>query len=133
MLSAIFQFKFVELMTSILTTEFEKAVTRLEDALSQQKNEFIRDSVIQRFGFSVELAWKTAKKIMGTPTSAPKDIIREMAQNQYIENVELWLEAIDRRNLTSHTYKEQLAEKVYNFANTFLGELKSLSKKIAIK
>lgn len=113
------------------TQEFEKAVARLEEALLQPKNDFLRDSVIQRFEFSVELAWKTTKKFMGTATSAPKDVIREMAQNAYIDDVEKWLEAIDMRNLSSHTYKEELAEKVYNFAKSFLPHLKTLVTKLS--
>lgn len=120
-------------MPTPLTTEFQKAVSRLEEALAQKKDEFIRDSVIQRFEFSIELSWKTAKKVMGTPTSAPKDIIREMAQSRYIDDVEIWLLAVDMRNLTSHTYKESLAEQVYSFAHHFLPELKKLSSKIASK
>ena len=118
---------------NVLTAEFKKAITRLEEAISQEKDEFIRDSVIQRFEFSIELAWKTTKKIMGSNTSAPKDIVREMAQSQYIKDVEVWLLAIDMRNLSSHTYKEDLAEKVYNFAVEFLPELKKLLKKIETK
>lgn len=106
--------------------EFEKAVIKLQEALAQPKDEFIRDSVIQRFEFSIELAWKTAKKTMGTTSQAPKDVIREMAQSGYIENVEIWLQAIDMRNLTSHTYKEDLAEKVYLFISSFIGELQKL-------
>lgn len=117
-------------MSKTSTSEFNKAVQRLEEAIAQQKNEFIRDSVIQRFEFSVELAWKTVKKIMGTRTYAPKDVIREMAQSGYIENVELWLEAIDMRNLSSHTYKEDLAERVYCFACQFLSHLKTLKKSL---
>lgn len=117
----------------IVTTEFSRVVNRLDEAINQKKDDFIRDSVIQRFEFSVELAWKTTKKIMGTSTSAPKDVIREMAQGNYIENVELWLLAIDMRNKSSHTYKEDLAEEVYNFACHFLPELKKLLKKISVK
>lgn len=115
------------------TTEFHKAVSRLEEALFQDKNDFIRDSVIQRFEFSVELAWKTTRKIMGTATTAPKDVIREMAQGHYIDDVNQWLLAIDMRNLTSHTYKEDLAEKVYDFAEKFLPQLKKLSEKVKTK
>ncbi len=63
---------------------------------------------------------------MGTSSTAPKDIIREMAQSQKIESVELWLKSIDMRNLSSHTYKEDLAETVYEFAKNFLPELKKL-------
>lgn len=68
------------------TNEYKKAVIRLQEAVNQEKNDFIRDSVIQRFEFSIELAWKTSKKVMGTATNAPKDIIREMAQAQYIDS-----------------------------------------------
>lgn len=110
------------------TSELKKAIHRLQDALDQPKDEYIRDSVIQRFEFCVELSWKTAKKIMGSPTSAPKDIIREMAQSAYITDVETWLESIDMRNLSSHTYKEALAEIVYNFAKAFLPELQKFIK-----
>ncbi|MCB0357645.1 MAG: nucleotidyltransferase substrate binding protein, partial [Bdellovibrionales bacterium] len=116
---------------TISTLEFAKSVKRLEEACLQEKNDFIRDSVIQRFEFCIELAWKTTKKIMGTPTSAPKDIVREMGQNNYIEHVDKWLLAIDMRNLTSHTYKEELAERVYAFAVDFLPELKKLLTKIS--
>jgi len=113
--------------------EYKKAIERLGEALLQTKNDFIRDSVIQRFEFSVELAWKTAKKMMGSATSAPKDIVREMAQSGYISDVELWLLAIDMRNLSSHTYKEDLAEKVYGFASQFLPHLQSLANKFEKK
>ena len=49
-----------------------------------------------------------------------------MAQSGYISSAELWLESIDMRNLSSHTYKEALAEKVYDFAKSFLPEFKQL-------
>lgn len=114
---------------TVVYSEFEKAVSRFNDALKQKKDEFVRDSVIQRFEFCIELAWKTSKKIMGTSTSAPKDVVREMAQNGYIENIEEWLTAIDMRNLSSHTYKEDMAEKVYDFASQFLPELEHLLAK----
>lgn len=110
--------------------EFKKATIRLEDALSQNKDEFIRDSVIQRFEFCVELAWKVSKKIMGTSTSAPKQVVREMAQNGLVKDVEFWLQAIDERNLSSHTYNEILAEQVYAFAKRFCPEALELVKRI---
>ncbi len=110
----------------ITLTEFKKAVSRLEEALLEEKNDFIRDSVIQRFEFSIELAWKSAKKIMGTNTSSPKDVIRELGQSHYINDVTLWLSAVDMRNLSSHTYKEDLAEKVYFFAKSFFPEFTQL-------
>ena len=65
---------------------------------------------------------------MGSNTAAPKDVVREMAQSGYIQNVDIWLQSIDMRNLSSYTYKVDLAEKVYSFAQAFLPELKTLVK-----
>jgi nucleotidyltransferase substrate binding protein (TIGR01987 family) len=70
---------------------------------------------------------------MGTSTSAPKDIFRELAQSGYISDVGFWLNAIDHRNLSAHTYKEDLAEKVYDFCKLFLPEAKKLLKKFETK
>lgn len=131
-----FLFKIIPDLRVFMSTqlgEFKKAVERLADATQQPKNEFIRDAVIRRFEFSVELAWKTAKKAMGTATSAPKDVIREMAQSGYIDDVQLWLNAIDMRNLSSHTYKEDLAEKVYAFAIGFVLPLRALVARLESK
>ncbi len=111
--------------------EFTKAVGRLDEAVRQPKNDFLRNSVIQRFEFSVELAWKTAKRRMGVSTAAPKDVVREMAQSGYIDDVAIWLKAIDMRNLSSHTYKEDLAEQVYAFACAFVPCLQALAQQLA--
>ena len=68
---------------------------------------------------------------MGVSTTAPKDVVREMAQSGYIDDVAIWLKAIDMRNLSSHTYKEDLAEQVYAFACAFVPTLKSLAQRLA--
>ena len=56
--------------------ELEKAVSSLE------VNDIVRDAAIQRFEFCIELSWKNARKVMGTATTAPKQVVREMAQNR---------------------------------------------------
>ncbi|MCB1196920.1 MAG: HI0074 family nucleotidyltransferase substrate-binding subunit [Deltaproteobacteria bacterium] len=98
----------------------------LKKALATEPSDIQRDASIQRFEFCIELAWKTAKKVMGTYQTSPKQVIREMAQAQLIEDIELWLQAIDKRNLSSHTYKEALAIEVYQFAKVFLPHLEKL-------
>lgn len=113
--------------------QYHKAVVKLESALALPKDEYLRDSVIQRFEFCIELAWKVSKKVMGTNTTAPKEVVREMAQNLLIEDVKSWLEAIDMRNLSSHTYNEEVADKVYQYAATFLPELKQLTATLKTK
>lgn len=115
---------------AVSKAEFEKAVQALEVALNAEKNDLNRDASIQRFEFCVELAWKTSKKFMGTNTTAPKQVIREMAQNNLISDIDFWLNAIDQRNLSSHTYNEKLAEEVYSFATNFLPKAKDLLNKL---
>ena len=113
--------------------EYTKAISSLEEALSLPKTDIVRDATIQRFEFCVELAWKTSKKIMGTQTSAPKQVLREMAQNGFIENVDLWFDFLENRNLSSHAYDQVLAEKVFTSAQKFLPEGKKLEAKLKSK
>ncbi len=98
---------------------FERALNSLNAAITAQKNDLSRDAAIQRFKFCVELSWKSAKKLMGTSTSAPKQVIREMAQNGLITDAEYWLLSIDKRNLSAHTYNEDLAEAALSACNSF--------------
>jgi len=104
---------------SVSIDEFEKAVVALEQVLTRPLDDIVRDASIQRFEFCIELAWKTARKVMGTQTTAPKQVVREMAQNAYIDDVQVWFEALEKRNQTSHTYNEDLANQVYFFIKNF--------------
>lgn len=110
--------------------EFGKALTSLEEAISLPKTDITRDAAIQRFEFCVELSWKTSKKILGTNTSSPKQVIREMAQANLISDIQIWFDAIDKRNITSHTYNESLAEEVFTFIQSFFPYAKDLFNKL---
>jgi len=112
--------------------ELSKVLVSLEEALAAEKTDISKDASILRFVFCVELSWKSAKKIMGTSATAPKQVIREMAQNGYIEDVDFWLKSIDQRNLSSHTYNEKLAEEVFAFAESFLYPAKQLLHKLQV-
>jgi hypothetical protein len=98
-----------EVFMAVSLPEFSKALVSLEEALTVEK---------------------TAKKAMGTSTTAPKQVIREMAQSGFIEDVEFWLQSIDQRNLSPHTYNQKLAEEVYAFAKSFLNPAKQLLKNL---
>lgn len=110
--------------------EFEKALKALREALAEQKTSIVRDASIQRFEFCVELAWKASKKMLGTSTSAPKIVIREMAQAGLIQDPQVWFDFLEARNLSSHTYKEEMAEKVYAVAKAFLPQGQALLIKL---
>ncbi|MEK6705476.1 MAG: nucleotidyltransferase substrate binding protein [Bdellovibrionota bacterium] len=119
-------------------TELKRALARLKEALALKKTDIIRDSVIQRFEFTVELSWKVLQKFLqfsGLPDPlTPKNAIRDAARINLISDPQAWIEFIDARNLSSHTYKEALAEQVYESAKklpTFADELlASIEKKL---
>ena len=46
------------------TTALEKAIERLRDILNQERNEYVRDGVVQRFEFTFELCWKALKRVL---------------------------------------------------------------------
>ncbi len=115
---------------SVSIIQYKNAVTSLRKALEAELNDLTRDATIQRFEFCVELAWKNAKKVMGSSTGAPKMIVREMAQSGLIKDPQIWLDAIEKRNLSAHTYNEDLAIEVYNFAKSFLSEFENLISKL---
>ncbi|BCW93214.1 MAG: nucleotidyltransferase [Thermoanaerobaculum sp.] len=98
------------------TALLRRAVERLEVALSRPKDEFVRDSAIQRFEFCFELAWKVLQTYLereGLEARSPRSAIRGAFQVGLLPDDAQWLEMLELRNLTSHTYDEALAEKIY--------------------
>lgn len=96
--------------------EFREALVRLKESLDQDKNEFIRDSIIKRFEFSFELGWKTAKSYLrqkqGVDVFSPKDCFRELRKNNLLsaEETEIFLAMTDERNSIVHTYDQKFSE-----------------------
>ena len=108
----------------------EKATQTLNVALEQPLTEFIRDAVIQRFEYAFELSWKTiqvAAQYMGMTCQSPREPVKIAFKIGWIHNADRWLEAMEARNKTSHTYNEALAIEVYQAAKQFPELLKELS------
>ena len=85
-------------------------------------SEINRDATIKRFEFCFELCWKLMQAILqehGIEAYGPKGSIREAAKLGLIDNPHTWLEFLKARNLTTHTYEEKLAEKIYSKVKKF--------------
>jgi|SRR3989338_5564576 len=97
--------------------QLSKALQRLKEALAAPKNDIVRDSAIQRFEFTIDMTWKLVKTILeekhGVVCHSPKECFREAYKQKMLVYDEFWLELVDMRNETSHTYKEEIAESVY--------------------
>lgn len=105
--------------------DLEKALHSLTISLNPPpRNDRERDGSIQRFEYTFELAWKTAKRVLqehGIESLTPKSVIRDCGQKGWINNVEKWFEFLKARNQTSHTYQSVTAERVFELAKEFSG------------
>lgn len=80
-------------------------------------SEMIKEGLIQRFEYTHELAWKVMKDyaaFQGNPNiSGSRDAIREAFQMQLIHDGTTWMDMIESRNKTSHTYNESTANEIF--------------------
>ncbi len=116
----------------------QKALDSLAFALDRTEREkpddMLRDSVIQRFEYTYELCWKMLKRRLELDAPSPetidamsfREMIREGAERGLIDDPRAWFNYREKRNLTSHTYDEEVARDVYQAALAFLADAGSL-------
>lgn len=112
--------------------DLEKAVNRLGEAIEESKKinfSTLKDGVIQRFEFTLELSWKALKSLLNEEgvesATTPKSTVKEGGKIGLIKNIEIWIEMLDDRNLTSHIYNQAIADEIYErIANRYYEELK---------
>jgi nucleotidyltransferase substrate binding protein (TIGR01987 family) len=123
--------------------DFKNALQRLEEAVEKTKENvgkeeytFFRDSTIQRFEFTLEIAWKSIKQFLlehdGLECRSPKACMREFFSTGYLDEaqVSLLLQMIDDRNLATHTYHESLADEIFSHVEVYLGLLWDVYEKM---
>ena len=99
-----------------------RALTSLEELVSKysanQTDVILRDALIQRFEYSTEAFWKYLKAYLQTENNlsgnSPREVSRKgLTAKLYSEVMpQELLQMLDDRNLTSHTYVEELAESI---------------------
>ena len=91
-----------------------------------------RDGLIQRFEFTVELAWKSLKEYLEDQgavlgIASPRGVLKEAYAAGVITDAETWNRIIEARNITSHVYDEKTAQTVADqIAREFLPVLQKL-------
>lgn len=98
---------------------FDKAFKRLADAIliirNDPDNVLLQAGLIQTYEFTFELAWKTLKDYLemeGFTVPSPRATLRQAFQCGYIQQGDVWLKALNDRNLTAHTYDDEVAKEV---------------------
>lgn len=115
---------------------FDKAFKRLADAIliirNDPDNVLLQAGLIQTYEFTFELAWKTLKDYLemeGFTVPSPRATLRQAFQCGYIQQGDVWLKALNDRNLTAHTYDDEVAKEVIaDIQQTYYFLLKDLHK-----
>lgn len=114
---------------------FEKAFKLLEEALTKTElSSLEKAGVIQIYQFTCELAWKTVKDFLEGKevlVKFPRDTIKEAFKYEIVEDGDLWLDMLHKRNLMAHTYDETLAELAYKLiVDLYYSALKQVYSKL---
>ncbi|MDT7829264.1 nucleotidyltransferase substrate binding protein [Pricia sp. S334] len=117
-------------------SNFERSLNFLKDALAIEKPDIVQKAgLIQFFEMSFELSWKVMKDYLQeqgfSELRFPRETIKMAFESDLISDGHTWLEALKNRNLTSHTYDEEIADKVVALIrNSYYGLLEDLSIKL---
>ncbi|MBE6059793.1 MAG: nucleotidyltransferase [Clostridium sulfidigenes] len=95
-------------------SNYKKATSQLTEFIEKgDLNKFEVQGLIKCFEYTFELAWKTMKdylELEGFEVKSPRGTIKTAFQIQLIEDGHIWIDALEKRNLMSHTYNEEVAE-----------------------
>jgi len=91
---------------------FERAVVLLREPIQrgiESLSDLEKEGAVQRFEFTVELAWKTLKDYLEyqgrvfEPVT-PRHVLKEAYAAKILPDGQVWMDMLDHRNLLSHTY-----------------------------
>lgn len=99
---------------------FSDAFKQLEFAVKKisDPSELEKEGTIQRFEFTHELAWKVMKDYLEYEgihgITGSRSASREAFNKGIISNGQIWMDMIESRNNTVHTYQEEILLKEYS-------------------
>lgn len=111
---------------------YQKALGKLNKILNSNEEdvEYKIDAIIKRFEFTYELSWKLLKAFLeyqGIIAKTPRDCFKEAFAAGIIDDNEAWINMIEDRNITSHTYEENSANEIYQkIKDIYLDKFKEL-------
>ena len=100
----------------------------------------VRDSIIKRFEYCIDSLWKFLKiyleevQKIDVKLAAPREVLRLSLQNNVITTAEyeILIYAVTDRNLTSHTYNEDLANKISSQVPLYFATMKTIVDRLYI-
>jgi len=124
---------------------FEKALNRLCEVVgdkeffeSKDMADVYTDVVIKRFEFTFEMSWKAIKRVLAMlgleELRNPRQCFKAAFSQGFITDEVVWLDMIEMRNLSSHTYDSdeisQIVLKIDDYAKAYTELLESLNQQL---
>ena len=121
---------------------FEKALSQLKKFILKRKlSDLEEQGLIKSFEYTFELGWKTLKDYLfyqgQLDLMGSRDTIRESFKLGLIKDGEGWMDMLESRNQTSHSYNEKTAQEIVHaiFKDYYrlFTDLKKMMRKIIRK
>ena len=109
-----------------------RALGTLEELSREPFSKIVRDAAIQRFEYTFEAVWKAAQRYLdlmeGFEVGSPKTVFRTCLDAGLLDAAATRqaLSMTDDRNLTAHTYNEELAVQIYSRIPNHLALMRDL-------
>ena len=116
----------------------EKTNKTLIEAMSKDNYSTLeQDWAIQRFDYTIELTWKTLKKVLEYEWQVsnlfPKEIFKECFKADLIDDLDIWFDLLDQRNTLSHFYSEYISNRSFEFIKSHYSVITFLVEKLKDK
>ncbi len=97
---------------------YKKAYLKLLNFIEEDdKTETNQTAIIHAYEYTFELWWRTVQKYLeyigSVQDYGPSATIKNAFQYGLIDDGQTWMDMLRDRNLTSHTYKEDIANEIY--------------------
>ena len=115
---------------------FSKAFEQLEKFMQKDSlNEFEEQGLIQCFEYNYELSWNVIKDFYEyqgeTNIQGSKDAFRLAFKRGLVKNGEVWMDMVQNRALTTHTYNKATADEITKaIRDDYYPAFKDLIKKL---
>lgn len=122
------------LQKALLTLESGLTIFDNDEIMDHELYGLMRDGVIQRFEYSIDTFWKFLKLyieikhgVVVEPPS-PRAVLRTSLTTQLVTQEELdsLEDCVSDRNLTSHSYNEEVADKIYTHIPRYYQVMKAI-------
>jgi nucleotidyltransferase substrate binding protein (TIGR01987 family) len=136
----IINIRYDALKKALLT--LDEAIEMIESIDINQGKSYIlmRDGLIQRFEYCIDSFWKFLKLYLeevqkiSPESSSPRAILRDSLAFKVInqEQYDIFIDCLVDRNLTSHSYNEDIVEKIQEHIPRYYQTMKAIADKLYV-